>query len=146
MNDRFRFRVWNKKNKNYETCDLLGDIHLACIGDGYLLETCSSVREDDVSIEQSTGLTDKNGQLIFEGDILRYYSENGNIYIGALLPDQNHQLWFTNFLPGEDMFDGAWQNIVNVVYRNNYGTLEVIGNVNESPELPTGVGVLPENR
>ena len=145
MNDRFRFRVWNRKLKKYNGCDLLGDIHLAYIGDGYLIETCNSVREEDISIEQSTGLTDKNGQLIFEGDVLKYY-ENGNTYIGALLPDRNHQLWFTNFLPGQS-FDESWQNIVDGVYLNNKGrTLEVIGNVNENPELPTGVGVLPENR
>lgn len=74
MNDRFKFRVWDKGNEHYVDCaDMLyiepsGEITYACYdGDR---EDMYYYEQNDVVIEQCTGQRDKNSQLIYEGDVI----------------------------------------------------------------------------
>lgn len=67
MNDRFKFRVWDKERKRKTSVMpvvLCNDRHTREIampdnGDGKYV------------IEQCTGRKDKNGRLIFEGDVVK---------------------------------------------------------------------------
>ena len=82
------------------------------------------------TVGQYTGLTDKNGRKIFEGDILKIYEgseDDGykicNVYSygGVLCVDYETSEWDFNALAFLDS--------------DNVFTFEVIGNVHESPEL-----------
>ena len=58
MNDRFKFRVWNKQAKEMIASFNVEDSRL------------NSYDSDRFILMQCVGLKDKNGQLIYEGDLL----------------------------------------------------------------------------
>ena len=75
---------------------------------------------DDVILMQYTGLKDKNGKEIYEGDIVK------NVINGSILRVE-FGTWGITFINGEGQS----------VFPKNNGKLEleVIGNIYENPEL-----------
>lgn len=82
---------------------------------------------DPETIGQYTGLTDKNGKKIFEGDIvegLDYTAEDGGYGIIGF---------------DEGAFEVSNNDICGTFYENYWGTdFEIIGNVYDNPELMGG--------
>ena len=63
MNDRFLFRVWNKKKKKYH--EVAGVRIYSPLNDATYFSETNSI------FEQCIGLHDKAGSLVFDGDILQ---------------------------------------------------------------------------
>ena len=90
MNNRFKFRVWDKlaermiyphnDNQQHFIIDLNGRFHNLQNGSG----------GDDYVIQQYTGLNDNNDDPIYEGDILKNHYDVGNNIIGQVLYESDH--------------------------------------------------------
>lgn len=126
MEDRFKFRVpfFNNDDKfiGYDYCDMLKGI------DPYNAGICHIG-----DIELCTGLKDKNGKLIFEGDIVKYTDCEGKETIGSLEIDRFNLLTFTNMVNCD--FCEEWADVVKAVFFTGNSTIEVIGNIYENKEL-----------
>ena len=119
MENRFKFRAWDTEEGRYASDeDICFDTGGACDSVYDLLK-----HDDQFYVyEQSTGLKDKNGKLIYEGDILEinYY----NTYWKVIYQEKLGKYCLDNtngHLRGIDQF--LWS------------TLKVIGNIHENPEL-----------
>ena len=85
---------------------------------------CHSVKVIPETIGQYTGLTDKNGTKIFEGDIV-HISERGKSVNGKII--------FENaYCGGWLVADETEKSKCSLAMRND---VEVIGNIHDNPEL-----------
>jgi uncharacterized phage protein (TIGR01671 family) len=135
-----KFRVWDNVEKAYLNekdiaIDSLGSIFII---EGYdhndselwyarLLPDLDNKRH---VIEQYTGLKDKNGRDIYEGDIVKYYPRHNGVPYRVYWANES-----AKFLIGRKGVVG--QELSSVMYNLDTGRilLEVIGNVHENPEL-----------
>ena len=77
---------------------------------------------DPDTVGQFTGLTDRNGEKIFEGDIIEY-TDGCNDWLGAVKYDGDDAQFVVRFIGGDvESFDNLYS-----------GDCEVIGNIYDSP-------------
>lgn len=134
MNDRFKFRVWDKSDNDWFNEDdftiyLEPNGRLQIIGTGVDGEDCF-FNTEKVIVEQCTGLKDKNGKLIYENDLIK--CPNGVYRIAV----DDFGLWTAIYEnnPFKDVVE--WSDIVkNYAFNQENVEIEVIGNIHENPEL-----------
>jgi uncharacterized phage protein (TIGR01671 family) len=92
------------------------------------------------TLGQFTGLTDKNGKKIFEGDIVQYSNPDEDIIHGTVAYG-NHSCCGTH----EVGFFVEWQKPEfamclreDIGFWTNFREIEVIGNIHDNPELLGG--------
>lgn len=121
MQDRFRFRFWDEKALKwfyfgFETFPTYEKQIWEALTDGKKIYQC-------------TGIKDKKGKFIYEGDILR------NVKTGELLTVAWHST----------MAGYVWSKSISNSYLNDFGALfrafdkyEIVGNIYKRPELLEG--------
>jgi uncharacterized phage protein (TIGR01671 family) len=112
-----KFRAWDKDNKQMT-------VDFAVFADGRGAGAYDPVSSDgdeiyeNYELMQFTGLHDKNGKEIYEGDIVEYVGQ---------IKEYHHEVKFKNgcFIAGTSLNNGTIEEL----------NLEVIGNIWENPEL-----------
>ena len=133
-----KFRVWIKTEKRMiETDDLLAidyENEVVMTQQVYFENGLPDDRDiycydfDEIELMRSTGLQDKNGKEIFEGDILACKTDDEVINLNIFW-DEEHALF---------MFESKKYNeqepLAELVEDNTY-PFEIIGNIYENPDL-----------
>ena len=124
-----RFRAWDKENKKMIDVDILnwnnGEVDF--IGDGITF----ILKANDIELMQSTGLTDKNGKEIFEGDILSIETDEENVKVEVSW-DSKHALFAF-----ESKKYNEKEPLAELFEDNSY-PFKIIGNIWEDGELLDG--------
>ena len=128
-----KFRAWDKENKVMINAIFVG------LGKVYgMTKTFKPSKElEDVILMQYTGLKDKNGKKIFEGDIviaskMPYYWEFVKSVNKGLVVYNNHTASYRIKL---DNYHSSTIGESDTVKFNPVSKYEVIGNIYENPEL-----------
>lgn len=108
-----KFKCWDKKNKQWLT-----PWPFNLFGEFMIIQGLPLKRLDDLEVVQYTGLKDKNGKEIFEGDIVTF-RRNGKVIYDA--PN-----WI---IKSKDRQGIEFTHPLSVV------PIEIIGNIYENPEL-----------
>ena len=117
-----KFRAWDKENGKMIFNPLITDINSASNYIG-LNDLPGKFNDNFIELMQYTGLKDKNGGEIYEGDIVKIYDDFGK---DELLIDS------VISVPGGFMLKD-WDSEYG--WPNTEDSVEIIGNIYENPEL-----------
>ena len=133
MSDRFKFRVWDNENE----CWMPDEDYVITTGGGVCYSPADESRPgimlppERVIVRQCTGLKDRHGELIFEGDWLALQDPNGDVQPETVLVEWEDNAGAYPVEIEHDCFDTTaigWAQQMEFVFT-------VIGNIHESPEL-----------
>ena len=120
-----KFRAWNKATKEMHEADDIVSLNFEkkqiCVKTLFFGQL-SYYNFDDIVLMQSTGLKDKNGKEIFEGDILG--SKDG-LLNGVVLYRTDLAMWTVDLIRYNN-----FERLCNVA-----NDRKIIGNIYKNPEL-----------
>lgn len=133
-----RFRVWSKQERrlipsedilaiDYENEEI--DAQKIYFEDGLPVERdIYTYGFENIKLMQSTGLTDKNGKEIFEGDILSIETDEENVKVSVFWDDKHALFMFKSKKYNE-------KEALAELFEDNSYPFKIIGNRYENPEL-----------
>lgn len=141
MSREIKYRVWDNENKSYN--DPYSYAYYALTQDGGLDFYCHGDHMDEADpdvylVELSTGVKDKNGKEIYEGDIVEQFVCGVHQFKGKECGRKT--LWQVRWNEEECCFELHYLSgsLFGDSMMSNSDEYEVIGNIHENPELLEG--------
>jgi len=128
MSREIKFRVWDKNRKVWGSPLLAmtsGNIHFDWRD--------RTIINDDIEVMQYTGLKDKNGKEIYEGDIINVW-DWGYPIADRKIFGKATVVW--------DETEKGWRHTycgIDIDSYDMFRSVEVVGNIYENPELMKGL-------
>lgn len=131
--DEVEYRAWSEEHDSY--CDFvtldrdgqwLGGLEI------WIEDRKSFLTTEDIIIEQATGIEDKDGMMIYVGDIVKMKYPYDKRFIGkfVVVKDPNS--------PRIGLLDKTKTDEIFNLYGYMSNHYEVVGNIHENPELLAG--------
>ena len=139
MNDRFKFRVWDRKHNSYHPSDKwFVDRDGQLWFKGAIFESGS---DEDFTIEQCTGVKDHQKTYIYEGDVVRMYipcEDNHRLCVVEYqIDEEDTAQWLCRYLDGKrkhntfgstieisaEYLSGAYCEIVGTIHDDQFRDL-----------------------
>lgn len=127
-----KFRAWDSVEKKFVEHFFITDNGLICNMEKPTSDYNSPIpiEKSELILMQSTGLVDKNGKEIFEGDVIAIEVDDTGMPINARV-FQNSKIGVLMFHVFEDNEDVPMVELLE----DNSVAFEIIGNIYENPEL-----------
>jgi len=136
MNKILKFRCWNNQHQYFVNPDSFGYMSVMLRLDGAIFQESNRITNEVTTwtIQQFTGMIDKNNKPIYEGDIVKTYVYDGWFDV-AEAKTCNYEIKWSNF-------DYGWRGFTEFMMVEEFAGVtfnltetEVIGNIFENKEL-----------
>lgn len=117
-----KFRAWDKELKTMLDVSLIDFKKRVLVGEHWEFGETNFIDFDKIELMQSTGLKDKNGKEIFEGDI---FGTKDGLLNGVVEYRSDLGMWINNLIRYNN-----FERLCNVSTSR-----EIIGNIYETPDL-----------
>ena len=139
-----KFKAWDKTNKKWIDDFLIDEKGtIACIPD-MVEDVVLNIDWQNITIIQYTGLKDKNGKEIYEGDIINWIDREYKqdeigvvVFIDGTFKLKHPMCYQKDYDRGYDEMITFWKDGIHDwrSIENNYFDFVIIGNIYENPEL-----------
>ncbi len=124
------FRAWDKNVNKMKLVECIyfddDGISMVAVQSKRGVLSLHKINDIDVILMQYTGLKDKNGKEIYEGDILEPGWAEGEVF--EVVYDETHARFCEKRSGKEFLMDGS-------LMRSKHDARKIIGNIHENPEL-----------
>lgn len=120
-----KYRVWDKELQTMLDVSLINFKKGVLVGEHWEFGETNFMSFDEIVLMQSTGLFDKNGKEIFEGDIVDYKGRKAIIKWHG-----SYASFIYRFIDKPKERKAEWSPLYLA-----YLHVEIIGNIYENPEL-----------
>ena len=149
---KIKFRAWDKDEKQMYDVAMIDLLNKEVVLEIPEVPEMARVHFNDVILLQYTGLQDKNGKEIYEGDIVKVFplenEERGKIEVGVILWNDGKEgrlnpngfyvyllrsAWYLKETNNDYTNPESYGKIIPIPCCNKF--IEIIGNIYENPEL-----------